>query len=271
MGFAEHVDDIYNFKSSQFNFIGFDELTTFEEKQYNFMLSRNRTTDSTLPLMIRSATNPGGVGHDWVYQRFVKDQEPYKIYNFPLILPDGTEKLVTKQFIPATVYDNPKLADRDNYIAGMMQMGEDMSNALLYGRWDVFEGQFFRKLPVVAETATLLDEEQYYIIRCLDHGFVDPTAVYWLAVYPKLQTIDIIAELYVSEVVIPDVCMLIQKKEQDLHHEGIKATPRISVGDPNSLFKREATSQQTIAQMMQRSGVTFTPANDDRKAGLGLS
>lgn len=271
MGFAEHADDILNQKSNQYNWIGFDELTTFEKKMYDFMLSRNRTVDPTLPLMMRSATNPGDIGHDWVFQRFVKDQEPYKIRHIPMILPDGTETFTTRQFIPATVYDNPKLADAESYIAGMMQMGEDLAAAMLYGRWDVFEGQFFRKLPVTKDVqASLLDPDQYYIIRCLDWGIVNPTAVYWLAVYPKLQKIDIIAELYVTEMVVPEICRLIQKVEQDLAHEGITQNPRISVADPNSLFKREATSQQTIAQMMSRHGVHFVPANDDRPAGWAM-
>ena len=268
-GFAEYADDIYNEKSNEYNFIGWDELTTFEEKMYNFMLSRNRTTDPTLPLQIRAATNPGDVGHDWVYQRFVKGYDPFRVYYHPVVLPHGKTIVRTRQFIPATIYDNPMVADRDQYIAGMMAMGEDLANALLYGRWDVFEGQFFRKMPEEVEPK-LLDPQDYYVIRCMDYGLNDPNAVYWLVVYPRHQMIDIVAELYENELSLPDLSRMILRKQARLEDaDGIKK-PRISVGDPNSMFRREGTSQQTIAQIMMRHGALFTPANDDRAAGWAM-
>ena len=265
-GFAEHADDIFNYKSNEYNFVGFDELTTFEERMYLFMLSRNRTTDSNLPVMMRSATNPGDIGHDWVFQRFVAKREPFKVYSYPKILPDGTVKTQTRQFILATVYDNPELADKDTYIAGLLEMGEDLAAAMLFGRWDVFEGQFFRKLPVEVKPE-LLDPEDYYVIRCMDYGLNDPSAIYWLVVYPRRPIIDIVSEIYQAEVTLPDLSRMITRRQAELKLNA----PRISVGDPSSMFKRETTSQgQTIAQIMSRHGAIFSPANNDRAAGWAM-
>src|SRR6266496_4258214 len=43
MGHAEHEKDIFQFKTFEYNLICFDELTTFSEPMYAFMMLRNRT------------------------------------------------------------------------------------------------------------------------------------------------------------------------------------------------------------------------------------
>ena len=49
--------DIYNWQGSQIALIAFDELTHFTEKQFVYMLSRNRSTCGVKPY-IRATTNP---------------------------------------------------------------------------------------------------------------------------------------------------------------------------------------------------------------------
>jgi hypothetical protein len=63
--------DRIRYKSAEFQYVGFDELTDHSEIRYAFMLSRlRRLQGSTVPLKLRGATNPGGPGHRWVMQRF---------------------------------------------------------------------------------------------------------------------------------------------------------------------------------------------------------
>ncbi len=128
-GYLEADKDVEQYQSAAFQFIGFDELTSFGKKAYDFLWSRNRTSDPTLPLQMRSASNPGDVGHEWVLNRFVKDKNPYEIYEYTNTLPDGSSVSTTRQFIPATAYDNPKIADLQGYVAGMLNMGEAMTAA----------------------------------------------------------------------------------------------------------------------------------------------
>jgi hypothetical protein len=60
----------YQYDSSEFQFIGFDELTSFSEGQYTYLFSRLRATkDNPLPIRMRAASNPGNRGHDWVKAR----------------------------------------------------------------------------------------------------------------------------------------------------------------------------------------------------------
>lgn len=68
-GHLQREDDVQQYQSSEWSFIGFDELTHFTERQYVYMLSRLRTP-SGLVLRVRSGTNPGGPGHEWVQRRW---------------------------------------------------------------------------------------------------------------------------------------------------------------------------------------------------------
>lgn len=78
-GYLRHEDDVYQYQSAEFQFIGFDELTQFTEWQYRYMRSRcRRPAEGILaggPLRVYSASNPGGIGHGWVKKYFgLKDR-----------------------------------------------------------------------------------------------------------------------------------------------------------------------------------------------------
>jgi hypothetical protein len=70
-GHLEHETDKYDYQGSAYDYIGFDELTQFEESQYRYLFSRLRkSAESSIPPRMRSTSNPGGLGHDWVSKRF---------------------------------------------------------------------------------------------------------------------------------------------------------------------------------------------------------
>ena len=132
------AEDARSHDTAEYNYIGFDELTAFEEFQYVFLTSRCRTSDSSLPAIIRSATNPGNVGHSWVRKRFV---EPAK---------GGYTKIfdrVAKSyriFIPAKLTDNHFLMRADpNYINRLQLLPTAEKKAKLEGDWWTFTGQVF--------------------------------------------------------------------------------------------------------------------------------
>lgn len=71
----ERAEDRFQFKSQEHEFIGFEELDTFEELQYTYLFSRNRTSKRQLdgsfyPLRMRANANPGGPGTDWIIRRW---------------------------------------------------------------------------------------------------------------------------------------------------------------------------------------------------------
>ena len=272
-GAAQHEKDIEAYKSFEFNYIGFDELTTFTKKQYVYMLSRNRGKKrSGLPTFMRGGTNPDGPGHDWVFKRFVRDRLPYVVYDYPYEVerPDGTtlRTSLTRQFIPSTVFDNPHAGDLEGYIAGLRSMGKHLADALLYGKWDYFRGQMFPY--TLQEVSPGLAMEGHYVVRCMDYGWSDPSVVYWLVVYPregKRALVDVAGELVLQETNVDSLAYMIQKREEDLQVTYGLSSPRLSVIDP-STGKSEGTSGgQNIRDMIQAAGVWFTNANNDRQSG----
>ncbi len=135
---CETEDDVHNYDSMQINYAAFDELTSFTEWQYLYIALQRvrRPTHSTLPAIVRSASNPGNIGHGWVKRRFI-DPEPH---GHTIIENQAGSKRV---FIPATVYDNPYVDPA--YLKQLESLPEAEKQAKLYGNWSAFEGQVFEE------------------------------------------------------------------------------------------------------------------------------
>ena len=137
-GYLERPGDEYRYQSTEFQFVGFDELTQFTETQYRYLFSRlRRSNEVDVPLRMRSASNPGGVGHEWVRERFI----------------DAQGSIESRIFIPASLPDNPYL-DQDAYLASLNQLDPITRQQLLMGDWSARQpGSLFRRewFPVVEE------------------------------------------------------------------------------------------------------------------------
>jgi len=139
-GHAEHEHDITSYDTAEYQYIAFDELTHFTEYQYRYMISRCRTRTTTLPSIIRSASNPGNIGHSWVRKRFV---EPAR-EGMKIILDPATN--TKKMFIPAFLSDNPILLRSDpEYVKRLELLPEAEKRAKLFGDWWTFSGQVFEE------------------------------------------------------------------------------------------------------------------------------
>ena len=137
-GHIEHENDKYNYQGSQVQFVGFDELTQFSETQYRYLFSRmRRLRGASVPVRMRSASNPGGAGHDWVRQRF---------------LAEGRSR--DRWFVPARLEDNPHL-DRDAYVSSLQELDPYTRAQLLAGDWDAKPpgSKFRREWFTVADQA----------------------------------------------------------------------------------------------------------------------
>ena len=135
-GNLDSDDDVYQYDSSEFQLIGFDELTSFSERQYTYLFSRLRSTkDNPVALRMRSASNPGNRGHDWVKERFSIGQPPESLHKeFP-----------ERFFLPARIEDNPHLR-REEYIASLANLDAVRRRQLLDGDWEVTpSGNLFRR------------------------------------------------------------------------------------------------------------------------------
>jgi predicted phage terminase large subunit-like protein len=129
-GYLETERDKYTYQSSEFHFIGFDELSQFTKTQYTYLFSRLRKpAGMSVPLRMRAASNPGGPGANWVYDRFVNPKT----------------KSPGREFIPARLEDNPKL-DAASYEESLMELDHITRRQLRHGDWDIkAEGNCFKR------------------------------------------------------------------------------------------------------------------------------
>jgi phage terminase large subunit-like protein len=135
-GYLQHEDDKLQYKSAEFQYIAFDELTDFTESQYTFLFTRLRKKAggplAGVPLRMRSASNPGGPGHSWVKARFV----------------DPASRRPGAVFVPAGMRDNPHLdvAGYEESLQGTDPLTREQIKA---GNWDAvatgrFKPEWFR-------------------------------------------------------------------------------------------------------------------------------
>lgn len=116
-GYLDNDRDRFRYASAEFQLIGFDELTQFPEGWYRFLFSRLRKrVGINVPLRMRAATNPGGIGHEWVRRRFIEPGDP------------------ARPFIPARIIDNPSV-NAEDYRQSLANLDEGTRRQLEDGVW----------------------------------------------------------------------------------------------------------------------------------------
>ena len=135
LGYCDNEADVLQYQGQAYEAIFIEEATHFTEFQFNCLKESNRLSGQCKkqikPRMYLTC-NPGGVGHAWVKRLFIdrdytenENPEEYK-------------------FIPALVYENEYIMKNDpDYVKALESLPEDRKKAMLYGDWDIFEGQFF--------------------------------------------------------------------------------------------------------------------------------
>lgn len=268
---AEHEDDVRKYDTEQFNYIFFEELTSFTEFMYIFMISRCRPADEDLPSLLFSASNPGNIGHGWVRKRFVEPAKDggkiIRQYFFDksgnYILDDaGHRKYTQRIFIKALATDNPTLLKNDpDYLTKLELLPEAEKAAKLYGDWWTFSGQVFdsfraKHYPDEPENAlhviAPIDIPHWWPrVLAIDWGYKAATVAYWCAISPEGKCY-IYREYYVRET---DVAVWATEIGEQSRTENI----RCMVLDVNAWDSRG--EPKSIAQQFQER---FTDAFGDK-------
>ena len=154
LGHCENEDDVHQYDSMQISLYTPDELTSITEWIYTYItFQRNRSpANSGLPSITRAAGMPGGLGHTWVYKRFIKPYKDQKIDPYvgdnPVIIGKGGNKRI---YIHSTLEDNQHIDPTyKQSLQGITIEAE--RKAKLQGDWDAYQGQVFdefrdRKFP----------------------------------------------------------------------------------------------------------------------------
>jgi hypothetical protein len=280
----QHERDRTKYQGRRFDYIAFDELTHFSWAEYSYMFSRNRPSGPGTQVYIRATTNPGGIGHGWVMDRFVTPAPPLTpiVGEYTIIDPDGNPLTLTRSrvFVPATVFDNQELLSHDPmYLANLSMLPDAERDALLYGSWTSFEGQVFRewrddpshyddrRWTHVIEPFDI--PKHWMIYRGFDFGYSKPFSVGWYAVDPD-GTVYRIKEYY-GCTGTPDVGVRMHPHEiaasiQRIEGEDPQLRGRdiIGIADP-SIW--DASRGEPIVAQMAESGIYFSKGDNTRLAG----
>lgn len=273
IGHMQYEQDRFNYHGHEYHYVAFDELTQFTQDQYLYMFSRTRSTDPEIRPMVRSASNPGNIGHEWVKNRFVTITEPYRTYIDP-------KTGLSRVFIPAKVQDNPYLLESDpDYIQRLMLLPPNDQRRYLEGIWDTFEGQVFSELnPEIHGVEPLDIPPEWPRYRAFDWGYSSPFVVLWFAVDEE-KRIWIYREWYGAKL-DPDKRTYVglkmtaaeiarEIKALEMRENDTKVRP--GPADP-SIFKKRMDMKtkilgRSVADEMAEEGVHWIPGDNDRIAG----
>lgn len=265
--YLETDDDARSHDTAEYHYVAFDELTAFNEYQYLYLTSRCRSSNPDLPAIIRSASNPGNIGHAWVRDRFVA---PYKLGGKVLKDPRTQQYRI---FIPAKLSDNPHLGEADpNYLNRLAILPEQERKAKIDGDWFIFSGQVFTefrpsKIPSEPENALHViapfDIPSWWPKAiAIDWGFTHKTAVHWGAIAPDGRVYiyrELISHKQYNSTWASNVRRLSQFDEN----------VKLVVIDPST--KAQRGDIKTIKQQaIEFTGFDIADADNDRIGGKGL-
>lgn len=132
-GYLEHEGDEERYQSAEFQYIGWDEGSQIPQRQIDYVNARCRRPGphkpgardlAAVPLRIRIGSNPGGIGHAYLKERYI---EPARAKRLPV----GTA------VIRASLADNPYI-DRVSYELMLNAIADPTDRQRLRdGDWDV--------------------------------------------------------------------------------------------------------------------------------------
>lgn len=271
--YLENDQDARDHDTNEYQYLGFDELTAFNEFRYTYLTSRVRSTIPGIPALVRSATNPGNIGHLWVRKRFVESapQGGVRLYD--------SESDTSRIFIKALLTDNPHLLTKDpGYLKRLRLLPQSEQRAKIYGDWWVFAGQVFGEWRDPFFGAKFSDEpdnachviEDFTppiwmprVIAC-DWGYhPGKTWVGWGVATPDKRAVLYRERVWTKTNISvwgAEVKRLTQDEEQSVYKR---------VLDPSAWGKRG--EDKTLAvQIAEATGVQWEKADNDRIGGKNL-
>ena len=292
---CEHDESRWNYLGAEMHVLLIDELTLLSEVVYRFLRSRVRMTGLEVPPeyegmfpRILCGSNPGNRGHLFVKDMFVDAAPAYEIWRTP-----DEEGGMLRQFIPATLDDNPTLMETDpTYRQRLRGLGsEALVRAMEDGDWNIVEGAFFdcwsqrrhvlRPFEIPDEWprfragdwgggphpgwygwfAVVTDDYPVPDDLAADTGRVLPRGS--LVLYRELYTAKKTGSIWIGEKIAAE-----EAARRILSSETRQETAAIASGvlDPSAFAVAGGPS---IAERMARQGVAFRRADNRRVGGRG--
>jgi len=179
----------------------FTDLFIDEAQQWarpeNIDLMLSNLRDDFVPTLLMMNANPGGIGHQWIAQRFITGHDIWEPFQIDKTIKLGNKEIHTSrtwQSCPSTYVDNPYLGE--DYLANLaISCGhdDDLLKAWITGNWNISRGAYFAAvldnqkieinwpLPDGWDTWQPLDWKFWL---AFDHGTMHPSVCYVMARSP---------------------------------------------------------------------------------------
>lgn len=284
-GYCATDSDLDQYQGAEYDIIFLDEATQLREEWIRKITACCRGVNG-YPKRIYYTCNPGGVSHGYIKRLFIDRR--YE---------DG-ENPEDYSFVQSLVTDNHALMkSQPDYIRQLEALPPKLRDAWLYGRWDIFEGQFFEEFrttpdPIKCEEAGITVEEalQQYrwthvipsfdlnagdrrgwtIMRSYDFGYNKPFSLgYWAMDFDGV--LYRIMEFY-GCTNTPNEGVKWSPDEQfrrisefEHQHPWLKNRKIVdSVADP-AIW--DCSRGESVAETAERYGIYFSPGDNARVAG----
>lgn len=194
-------DDYWNYHGQEFPYIGWNELTKYpNDSLYDAIMSCNRSSFipdehskksgevlPEIPLIVFSTTNPYGVGHNWVKQKFIDVAPPGQVvtttkdvFNPRTKKREPVSKTQVRLF--GSYKENRFLSPE--YVMELESIKDpNKRKAWLWGDWDITSGGMFDDVwsteQNIVEDFTI--PNTWRIFRSFDWGSSAPFSVGWWA------------------------------------------------------------------------------------------
>ena len=249
-GYCKAESDVLQYQGQEYDIICIDEATQFTEYQFETLTACMRGAND-FPKRMYLTCNPGGVGHEWVKRLFISRR--YK----------PSEKPEDYAFVPATVFDNTVLLEKDpGYVNMLNNLSDGLREAWRDGNWDMLAGQYFSEFDRSVHVIEPFEIPEYWRrYRTIDYG-LDCLACLWTAV-DELGNIYIYREYAEADKIISvggaDIVNLSQ---------GEKIMYTVA---PSDLWARSQESAKTKADLFYEAGLPLIEGSRDRETGwLGI-
>lgn len=284
-GYCDCDGDLGQYQGAEYDVIFLDEATQLQEAWIKEINACVRGVNK-FPKRTYYTCNPGGASHGYIKRLFIDRRF------------EETEKPEDYSFTQALVTDNRALMEsQPEYITQLEALPPKLREAWLYGKWDVYEGQFFedfRTEPDVEkchEAGITLEEAReqgrwthvikpfdlnsgekrgWNIMRSYDFGYGKPFSMgYWAVdydgvLYRILEIYGCTKEPNEGVKWSPDE-QFRRIREFENEHPWLKGRKIVdSVADPAIWEKSRGES---IAETAERYGIYFSPGDNARIPG----
>jgi hypothetical protein len=276
--YSQRESDVLQHDTAEFHYLGIDELTHFTWYQYSYLMHRCRSTVPSITPTVRTASNPGNIGHTWVFKRFIEPCRTGRkiLYSTVWDKVKKENREVKRIFIPAKATDNPFLAKVDpDYVLRLNLLPEAERKAKMEGDWDAFAGQVFTEFRVKQHDGE--PENALHVVPAfeiprwwpkmliLDWGFEAMTYAMWVAVSPWRRTYQYREYSCRRKSIIEWGADIQRLSQQDGIGKGVEYAA--CVVDP-SANKRLGAEKTLWEQIIAATGLPFELGDNDRIGGI---